>query len=149
MTLLLQPCWLIVDKKLTWSLSVNNSNTRKMANWRLLLYFFSTKLMHGKQIFVDKNFHWDEYFVLAVAVDCQKSCVSECEDGWEEEGGKCYFFSQDELTWVKAEEECKSHGSHLASVTNQKTDDFLARKCKKGKSFKGPTRSKNPNEKEA
>merc|ERR1712032_249512 len=82
-----------------------------MANWRLLLFSFSTKLMH------------------VVAVDCQKSCVSKCEDGWEEEGGKCYFFSQDKLTWVGAEEECKgSHGSHLASVTDQQTHDFIVRK---------------------
>ena len=50
-------------------------------------------------------------------------------------GGKCYFFSQDVLTWVAAEEECKSNGSHLASVTDQQTDDFIANKTKKGESF--------------
>ena len=33
------------------------------------------------------------------------------------------------MTWVGAEEECKrSYGSHLASVTDQQTDDFIVRK---------------------
>jgi len=69
----------------------------------------------------------------AAVEDCQKSCVSECEDGWEEEGGKCFFFSQDELTWEGAEEECKrGHDSHLASVTDQQIDNFIARETKKG-----------------
>ena len=59
--------------------------------------------------------------------------VANCEDGWEEEGGKCYFFSQERYTWVRAEEECKNKGSHLASVTDQQTHDFIARRTKKGK----------------
>jgi len=85
--------------------------------------------------------HWDVLSLLSLtqltyaALNCENECVPKCLDGWEEEGGKCYFFSQDVLTWVEAEEECKIHGSHLASVTSQKADDFLARNCKKGKSF--------------
>ena len=62
-------------------------------------------------------------------MDCQKSCVSECEDRWEEKGGKCYFFSQDKWTWEGAEEECKgTYSSHLASVTDKQTDDFIVRR---------------------
>ena len=61
---------------------------------------------------------------------------SNCEDGWEGDGGKCYFFSEVKDTWVGAEEECKMrNGSHLASVTDQQTDDFIARKLKKGEAI--------------
>ena len=70
-----------------------------------------------------------KHFSLVDASDCEDNCVRECEVGWEEEGGKCYFFSQDSYTWVAAEMECKrNYDSHLASVTDQKTGDFIAGK---------------------
>ena len=69
-----------------------------------------------------------KYFFSVVA--------SDCEAGWEENGGKCYFFSQDRRTWVGADEECNmKNGSHLASVTDQQTNDFIAGKLKKGESM--------------
>ena len=65
---------------------------------------------------------------VASESDCEKNCVPKCEKGWEEEGGKCYFFSEDEWTWVRAEEDCKrDHGWHLASVTDKQTNDFIAK----------------------
>ena len=68
--------------------------------------------------------------------DCQNSCVSKCEDGWEKEGGRCYFFSQEKRTWVEAEEECKrKYESNLATVTDQRTGDFIKGKCKNGTSI--------------
>ena len=68
-----------------------------------------------------------KYFPPVVGSDCESNCVSECEDGWEENRGKCYFFGQEKWTWVGAEEECKrDHDSHLASVTDQQTDYFIA-----------------------
>ena len=52
------------------------------------------------------------------------------------EGDRCFIFSQDQWTWVASEEECKrNYGSHLASVTSQKTDEFLAKNCKRGESI--------------
>jgi len=72
--------------------------------------------------------HLSTQLVLAVA--------SDCENEWEENGGKCYFFSQDELTWVGAEEECKMrNGSHLASVTDKQTDDFIGRQIERGEAI--------------
>ena len=66
-----------------------------------------------------------KYFFSVVA--------SDCEAGWEENGGKCFFFSQERRTWKGAEEECKMrNGSHLASVTDQEANDFIAGKVKKG-----------------
>ena len=74
-----------------------------------------------------------KYFPPVVGSDCESNCVSECEDGWEENRGKCYFFGQEKWTWVGAEEECKrDHDSHLASVTDQQTDYFIARELMTG-----------------
>ena len=78
-----------------------------------------------------------KYIFLDLAL-IKFNCVSECEDGWKEHGGKCYFFSDEKWSWVGAEEECKrnhGNGSHLASVTDQQTDDFLARTLKEGSIF--------------
>ena len=71
-------------------------------------------------------------------VGCENNCVSECEAGWEEEGGKCYFFSEKEdvWTWDGAEKQCtRNHDSHLASVPDQQTDDYIARKLNKGEAI--------------
>ena len=76
------------------------------------------------------------YSSPVAASDCENNCVPACEDGWEEERGKCYFFSEDEYTWVGAEEECKrNHGSHLASVRDQQTDNFIGRNINRGEAI--------------
>merc|ERR1712130_908536 len=67
---------------------------------------------------------------------CQNSCVSKCEDGWEEQGGKCFFFSREKRTWVGAEEMCKrKYESNLATVTDEQTGDLIKGKCKNGSSI--------------
>merc|ERR1711971_89700 len=74
--------------------------------------------------------------LLSFSTNPMQVVASDCEDGWEENGGKCYFFSQDKRTWVGADEECNmKNGSHLASVTDQQTNDFIAGKLKKGESM--------------
>jgi len=81
--------------------------------------------------------HWKILlFLLPLSTKPVDAVGSECEHGWEENGGKCYFFSQDTLTWEGAEEECKMrNGSHLASVTDQQTDDFIARQIERGEAI--------------
>ena len=75
------------------------------------------------------------YLFLVAGSNSEDKDVQKCEDGWEEEGGKCYFFSVDEWTWVGAELECKSKGSHLASVTDQQTDNFIGRNINRGEAI--------------
>ena len=57
---------------------------------------------------------------------CSRSCVPECPGGWEQLDRRCYLFGNSSLTWSKAEEYCKSGGGHLASVTSEKINKFLA-----------------------
>ena len=54
--------------------------------------------------------------------ECKPNCTG---PGWEEREGQCYYWSQEKLFWGAAEENCRSMGGHLASVTSQDVEDFL------------------------
>ena len=60
-----------------------------------------------------------------MALGSANGCEVECESGWNVEGDRCFFFASKNLTWVEAEKSCRQMGSHLASVTDQQTQDFL------------------------
>lgn len=47
-----------------------------------------------------------------------KPC-SECQEGWEKDGGQCYFFSINRSSWTKAREECKQRGGDLVRITSR------------------------------
>ena len=60
------------------------------------------------------------------SVRCKEdTCTVNCTSGWEEKDGQCYFWSQEKQYWGEAEERCRSHGGHLASVTTQEEYDYL------------------------
>ena len=61
----------------------------------------------------------------------ESSCVVSCQPGWEREGDYCYFWSEEKKNWFEAEETCKRHGGHLASVTDQHIHDYMMKKPKK------------------
>uniref|UniRef100_A0A674E3L0 C-type lectin domain family 4 member F-like n=1 Tax=Salmo trutta TaxID=8032 RepID=A0A674E3L0_SALTR len=39
-----------------------------------------------------------------------------CAKDWEYYGGKCYYFSPDELTWAQSRDECITRGGHLVII---------------------------------
>ena len=57
--------------------------------------------------------------------NCETSCVISCPSGWEREGERCYLWTDDWKTWFEAEETCKTHDGHLASVTDQHIHDYM------------------------
>ena len=58
--------------------------------------------------------------------DCSKDkCVESCEEGWEENGDHCYFWSNDKKNWTDAEDFCQTEGGHLASVISDATNYFV------------------------
>ena len=57
-------------------------------------------------------------------------CVQSCEQGWEENGDHCYFWSKQVKTWDQSEEICQGKGAHLASVTSKATDNYIAAESK-------------------
>ena len=63
--------------------------------------------------------------------NCEDSCVVSCPSGWEREGDRCFFWSNEVKTWFEAEETCqKRYGGHLASVTSQSVHEYMVSKKK-------------------
>jgi len=52
-------------------------------------------------------------------------CVEACEEGWEENGDHCYYFSNETKNWFAAESFCQGEGGHLASIHSDVTNDFI------------------------
>uniref|UniRef100_I3JBT7 Hepatic lectin-like n=1 Tax=Oreochromis niloticus TaxID=8128 RepID=I3JBT7_ORENI len=38
---------------------------------------------------------------------------SKCEEGWEQHGGKCYYFSTNKSSWNESRDECRAKGGDL------------------------------------
>ncbi|XP_038821985.1 immune-related, lectin-like receptor 4 isoform X5 [Salvelinus namaycush] len=47
-----------------------------------------------------------------------------CAEDWEYYGGKCYYFSPDELTWAQSRDECITRGGHLV-IIGSREEQFL------------------------
>ncbi|XP_037115757.1 perlucin-like protein [Syngnathus acus] len=54
-----------------------------------------------------------------------------CPTGWPEYNKHCYFFGNDRKSWWDARLECASKGAHLASILDQREQDWL-QSLKKG-----------------
>uniref|UniRef100_A0AAZ1WW91 C-type lectin domain-containing protein n=1 Tax=Oreochromis aureus TaxID=47969 RepID=A0AAZ1WW91_OREAU len=46
-----------------------------------------------------------------------------CEDGWEQHGGKCYYFSTNSSSWNESRTECRTKGGDLRFLQT-KTEKF-------------------------
>uniref|UniRef100_A0A674E1Y5 CD209 antigen-like protein D n=1 Tax=Salmo trutta TaxID=8032 RepID=A0A674E1Y5_SALTR len=51
-----------------------------------------------------------------------------CAKDWEYYGGKCYYFSPDELTWAQSRDECITRGGHLVIIGSLEEQKFLDQK---------------------
>merc|ERR1712110_500437 len=69
---------------------------------------------------------------ITLEEDCSHSCMDDCSDGWIQFEDKCYKWSKDQMTWEDAERSCRSEGGHLASVSNQATQNFLVEQERTG-----------------
>ncbi|CAH1239878.1 MRC2 [Branchiostoma lanceolatum] len=49
-----------------------------------------------------------------------------CKTGWSEYNNHCYKLVKDLVTWPAANIRCKQHGANLASITNNKENNFVA-----------------------
>ncbi|XP_055732128.1 C-type lectin domain family 4 member F-like [Salvelinus fontinalis] len=58
--------------------------------------------------------------------DCPKP--RNCAENWEYYGGKCYYFSTDELTWAQSRDECITRGGHLVIIGSREEQKFLDQK---------------------
>uniref|UniRef100_A0AAZ1XN79 C-type lectin domain-containing protein n=1 Tax=Oreochromis aureus TaxID=47969 RepID=A0AAZ1XN79_OREAU len=58
------------------------------------------------------------------------SCYK-CEDGWEQHGGKCYYFSTNFSSWNVSRTECRTKGGDLVKIDSSEEQRFLQRKTEK------------------
>uniref|UniRef100_A0A671UFA1 C-type lectin domain-containing protein n=1 Tax=Sparus aurata TaxID=8175 RepID=A0A671UFA1_SPAAU len=42
-----------------------------------------------------------------------------CQEGWEQNGLQCYYFSTDKLTWEQARDECRRDGADLVKIESE------------------------------
>ncbi|XP_030197742.1 C-type lectin domain family 4 member M-like isoform X2 [Gadus morhua] len=53
-------------------------------------------------------------------------CKQDCPSGWDKFGCKCYFFSNEQESWIKSRELCVSRGADLVVVDNKEEMDFIS-----------------------
>ncbi|CAI5691502.1 unnamed protein product [Oreochromis niloticus] len=58
------------------------------------------------------------------------SC-SKCEEGWEQHGGKCYYFSTNKSSWNKSRDECRAKGGDLVKIDSREEQEFLGKKVRR------------------
>ncbi|XP_049458954.1 immune-related, lectin-like receptor 4 isoform X1 [Epinephelus fuscoguttatus] len=55
-----------------------------------------------------------------------------CEEGWEQHGGQCYYFSTDKSTWEESKIKCRQHpGGDLVKIDSRPEQAFLEVKLRK------------------
>uniref|UniRef100_A0A3Q3C2H0 C-type lectin domain-containing protein n=1 Tax=Haplochromis burtoni TaxID=8153 RepID=A0A3Q3C2H0_HAPBU len=45
-----------------------------------------------------------------------------CEEGWEQHGGKCYYFSISKSSWNKSRDECRAKRGDLVKIDSREED---------------------------
>ncbi|XP_042290965.1 hepatic lectin-like isoform X2 [Thunnus maccoyii] len=51
-----------------------------------------------------------------------------CDKGWEQHGGKCYYFSITNSSWEESRRYCQSHGGDLVKIDSRDEQIFLTKK---------------------
>uniref|UniRef100_A0A3Q2VJS6 C-type lectin domain-containing protein n=1 Tax=Haplochromis burtoni TaxID=8153 RepID=A0A3Q2VJS6_HAPBU len=46
-----------------------------------------------------------------------------CEEGWEQHGGKCYYFSISKSSWNKSRDECRAKRGDLVKIDSREEQD--------------------------
>uniref|UniRef100_A0A671XBP2 C-type lectin domain-containing protein n=1 Tax=Sparus aurata TaxID=8175 RepID=A0A671XBP2_SPAAU len=72
-----------------------------------------------------------------VALDSSLCCnlfkaepCGKCQEGWEQNGPQCYYFSTDKLTWEQARDECQQNGAHLSFLIQTLRDKMTEKEDK-------------------
>ncbi|XP_069032561.1 CD209 antigen-like protein C [Embiotoca jacksoni] len=59
----------------------------------------------------------------------EKTCV-QCDEGWEQHGGQCYYFSINKSTWEDSRQECGHKGGDLVKIDSRDEQEFLERRLR-------------------
>ncbi|NWX47095.1 CLC4E protein, partial [Steatornis caripensis] len=60
-----------------------------------------------------------------------------CPKGWRRFQEKCYYLSDDKMSWAESERNCTGMGSHLVVINSKEEQDFLSKEeqSSKGKNY--------------
>nr|XP_024655710.1 hepatic lectin-like [Maylandia zebra] len=53
-----------------------------------------------------------------------------CEEGWEQHGGKCYYFSTSKSSWEQSRDECRAKRGNLVKIDSREEQRFLERRLR-------------------
>ncbi|XP_075787217.1 C-type lectin domain family 4 member F-like isoform X2 [Pelodiscus sinensis] len=67
----------------------------------------------------------------APARESDKDVGTKLSAGWRGHGGNLYYFSQEEKSWLEAQQFCVSQGSHLTPVSSQGEQEFIIQETKR------------------
>lgn len=67
-------------------------------------------------------------FVLGVLLQLVvwSSCQAECDDGWSENEGYCYYVGSTKETWDDSKAKCEEMDAKLASILSEEEKNFVA-----------------------
>ncbi|CAI5691476.1 unnamed protein product [Oreochromis niloticus] len=63
-----------------------------------------------------------------VKADVTDDSCYKCEDGWEQHGGKCYYFSTNSSSWNESRTECRTKGGDLVKIDSSEEQRFFQTK---------------------
>uniref|UniRef100_A0A668RY63 C-type lectin domain-containing protein n=1 Tax=Oreochromis aureus TaxID=47969 RepID=A0A668RY63_OREAU len=67
--------------------------------------------------------------VLPVSVLCfnifKGDPCSKCEEGWEQHGGKCYYFSTNKSSWNESRDDCRAKGGDLVKIDSREEQFWI------------------------
>ncbi|XP_030266573.1 C-type lectin domain family 4 member E-like [Sparus aurata] len=53
-----------------------------------------------------------------------------CQEGWEQNGPQCYYYSTDKLIWEQAREKCRRDGADLVKIESEDEQSFLMQRLR-------------------
>ena len=56
--------------------------------------------------------------------------MTACGNDWEKHGDRCYLWGEEKMSWDDAEAFCRKKGGHLASVTSEEINAYVAQEKK-------------------
>lgn len=62
--------------------------------------------------------HGDDCSLIDCVWCLVRAAQAQCQQGWRENEGTCYFFSSEEKTWFEAQSYCLEQHSNLLSIRN-------------------------------
>ncbi|XP_024866377.1 C-type lectin domain family 4 member E isoform X3 [Kryptolebias marmoratus] len=62
--------------------------------------------------------------------ETQTQTCLKCGAGWEEHGGKCYYFNTNRTSWSDSRASCRDLGGDLVKIDSREEQEFLVRKLR-------------------